>query len=76
MAITASDVLYAKQAPEKLAKELGHAITVEDAFYLEQAPERLATKLGISKDTAFYAESGSSEFAEKANKVLTSEVGA
>ena len=52
------------------------AITASDVLYAKQAPERLATKLGISKDTAFYAESGSSEFAEKANKVLTSEVGA
>ena len=42
MAITASDALFAKQAPEVLAKKLGNSVTVDDVFFMEQAPQVVA----------------------------------
>ena len=70
MAITASDALFAKQAPEVLAKKLGNSVTVDDVFFMEQAPQAVAKKVGIGVDTVFFAESGSQEFADEANKKL------
>lgn len=69
MAITASDVLFAKQAPEVLAQKLGKGITVDEAFFMEQNPYPVADKLGISADTVFFAESGSAEFANAVNSL-------
>ena len=70
MAITASDALFAKQAPEVLAKKLGNSVTVDDVFFMEQAPQVVAKKVGTGVDTVFFAESGSQEFASEANKKL------
>lgn len=62
MSITASDVLYAKQSPQKLAKALGKDVTANEVFYMEQDPYKVAAKLGIKPSQVFYAEAGSSAF--------------
>ena len=45
MTVSASDALYAKQAPQKLAKALGKNVTANEAFYIEQNPYAVAKKL-------------------------------
>lgn len=35
MAITASDALYAQQAPAKLASLIGKGVTADDVFYMK-----------------------------------------
>jgi hypothetical protein len=62
MSITANDVLYAKQSPQKLAKALGKNVTANEVFYMEQDPYKVATKLGVKSSQVFYAEAGSSAF--------------
>lgn len=62
MSITANDVLYAKQSPQKLAKALGKNVTANEVFYMEQDPYKVATKLGVKPSQVFYAEAGSSAF--------------
>ena len=62
MSITANDVLYAKQSPQKLAKALGKNVTANEVFYMEQDPYKVATKLGVEPSQVFYAEAGSSAF--------------
>lgn len=74
MAITASDALFAKQAPEVLAKKLGNSVTADDVFFMEQSPQLLADKVGIGVDKVFFAESGSQEFANEVNKKLEASV--
>lgn len=65
MSITASDVLYAKQSPQKLAKALGKNVTANEVFYMEQDPYKVATKLGVKPSQVFYAEAGSSAFVKQ-----------
>lgn len=62
MTVSASDALYAKQAPQKLAKALGKNVTANEAFYIEQNPYAVAKKLGLKPSQVFYAEAGSSDF--------------
>lgn len=62
MGITANDVLYAKQSPQKLAKALGKNVTANEVFYMEQDPYKVSTKLGVKPSQVFYAEAGSSAF--------------
>lgn len=70
MAITASDALYAQQAPAKLASLIGKGVTADDVFYMKQNPQAVADKVGISKDIVFNADAGSVEFANAVNAVL------
>lgn len=75
MAITASDVLFAKQAPQALAEKLGNGVTADEAFFMEQNPYPVAEKLGVSVDTVFFAESGSAEFANALSSLSTKSKG-
>ena len=70
MAITASDALYAQQAPAKLASLIGKGVTADDVFYMKQNPQAVANKVGISKDIVFNSEAGSAEFANAVNAAL------
>lgn len=70
MAITASDALYAQQAPAKLASLIGKGVTADDVFYMKQNPQAVANKVGISKDVVFNSEAGSVEFANAVNAAL------
>lgn len=70
MAITASDALYAQQAPAKLASLIGKGVTADDVFYMKQNPQAVANKVGISKDIVFNSEAGSVEFANAVNAAL------
>lgn len=70
MAITASDALYAQQAPAKLASLIGKGVTADDVFYMKQNPQAVANKVGISKDIVFNSEAGSIEFANAVNAAL------
>lgn len=70
MAITASDALYAQQAPAKLASLIGKGVTADDVFYMKQNPQAVADKVGISKDIVFNADAGSAEFANAVNAAL------
>lgn len=46
MSITANDVLYAKQSPQKLAKALGKNVTANEVFYMEQDPSKTDEQTG------------------------------
>ena len=70
MAITASDALYAQQAPAKLASLIGKGVTADDVFYMKQNPQAVADKVGISKDIVFNSEAVSVEFANAVNAAL------
>ena len=70
MAITASDALYAQQAPAKLASLIGKGVTADDVFYMKQNPQAVADKVGISKDIVLNSEAGSVEFASAVNAAL------
>ena len=70
MAITASDALYAQQAPAKLASLIGKGVTADDVFYMKQNPQAVANKVGINKDIVFNSEAGSAEFANAVNAAL------
>lgn len=70
MAITASDALYAQQAPAKLASLIGKGVTADDVFYMKQNPQAVANKVGISKDIVFNSGAGSVEFANAVNAAL------
>lgn len=70
MAITASDALYAQQAPAKLASLIGKGVTADDVFYMKQNPQAVANKVGISKEIVFNSEAGSAEFANAVNAAL------
>lgn len=70
MAITASDALYAQQAPAKLASLIGKGVTADDVFYMKQNPQAVANKVGISKDIVFNSEAGSVAFANAVNAAL------
>ena len=70
MAITASDALYAQQAPAKLASLIGKGVTADDVFYMKQNPQAVANKVGISKDIVFNSDAGSVEFANAVNAAL------
>lgn len=70
MAITASDALYAQQAPAKLASLIGKGVTADDVFYMKQNPQAVADKVGIGKDIVLNSEAGSVEFASAVNAAL------
>lgn len=63
MAVTASDLLFHEQAPEKLAKTLGK-VTASEVFFMEQDPYIVATKLGVTPSQVFFAKQGASELAK------------
>ena len=69
MSITASDVLYAKQSPQKLAKALGKDVTANEVFYMEQDPYKVAEKTGLTVSQVFYGGTGagSSNFEKAVN---------
>lgn len=73
MAITTTDVLYAQQAPEKLAKKLGKGITPSEAFFLKQDPYSVAKKLEVDVSTVFMSEGGSYELVKAINALANSE---
>lgn len=50
--LTNTDVFYAEQAPEVIAKKAG--VSVNDVFYAEQDPRKLAKALNVAVDSVFY----------------------
>lgn len=50
--LTNTDVFYAEQAPEVIAKKAG--VSVNNVFYAEQDPRKLAKALNVAVDSVFY----------------------
>lgn len=61
--VNATDVLYAQQAPEKLAEVSG--LSVNEAFYIKQDAYSVANKLGVKAVEVADNEAGSYELASK-----------
>lgn len=61
--LTNTDVFYAEQAPEVIAKKAG--VSVNNVFYAEQDPRKLAKALNVAVDSVFYYKQGPNKLANE-----------